>query len=69
MTERDEASPTVELKHSTIHLQVRPRASNEKKEAILEEWYRGQLKKAVPSLIAKWEPLIGVRWNDSLRKE
>jgi predicted metal-dependent hydrolase len=27
----------------------------------VEEWYRAQLKKAVPSLIAKWEPLMGVK--------
>ena len=29
--------------------------------AIVDEWYRAQLKKAVPSLIAKWEPLLGVK--------
>jgi hypothetical protein len=56
-----EEAPTVELKHNKMHLHVRPGASNEKKQAILEEWYRAQLKKAVPSLIAKWEPLIGVK--------
>ena len=26
----------------------------------MEEWYRRQLKKAVPTLIAKWEPIMGV---------
>ena len=50
--ESDEA-PTVELKHNKMHLQVRPGASKEKKQAILEEWYREQLKQVVPSLIAK----------------
>lgn len=42
-------------------LQIRPATSDEKKQAILEEWYREKLKEAVPSLIAKWEPLIGVK--------
>lgn len=54
-------SAGVELKHSKMVLRVRPGASEEKKQAIVSEWYRGQLKKALPSLIAKWEPLIGVK--------
>jgi hypothetical protein len=49
-----DAAPAVELKHKTIDLRVRPNTSNEKKQAIVEEWYREELKKAVPPLIAKW---------------
>lgn len=60
MIESDEA-PRVELKHSKMLLRSRPGASEEKKQAIVEEWYREQLKQAVPSLIAQWEPLIGVK--------
>ena len=60
VVEIDEA-PSVELKHNKMHLHVRPGASDEKKQAIVEEWYREQLKQAVPSLIAKWEPLMGVK--------
>jgi predicted metal-dependent hydrolase len=60
VTESDEV-PTVELKHSKMHLRVRPGASDEKKQAIVEGWYREQLKKTVPALIAKWEPLLGVK--------
>ena len=55
------SAPTVELKHKKMVLCIRPGASEERKQAILEEWYREQLKQAVPSLIAKWEPLIGVK--------
>ncbi len=51
----------LDLKHNKMHLRVRPGATGEKKQAIVEEWYRQQLKRAVPLLIAKWEPLIGVR--------
>jgi predicted metal-dependent hydrolase len=58
--ERD-AAPEVELKHSQLVLQVRPATGEEKKQAILEEWYRMQLKAAVPPLIAKWEPLMGLK--------
>ncbi len=58
-----DAAPAVELRHKKIHLRVRQGPGNEKKQAILEEWYREQLKRAVPPLIARWEPLIGVKVN------
>ena len=54
------AAPQVELMHSTLLLRVRPESSVEKKRFVLEGWYREQLKAAVPPLIAKWEPLLGV---------
>ncbi len=52
--------PVVELKHRQMHLHVRPNTSDEKKQALVEEWYRAQLKQAVPEVIAKWEPLLRV---------
>ena len=55
-----DAAPAVELKHSEMRLRVRPGASEEKKQAVIEDWYRAQLKQTVPDLIAKWEPLMGV---------
>jgi predicted metal-dependent hydrolase len=55
------AAPAVELRHSQLVLQVRPATGEEKKQAILDEWYRAQLKAAVPPLITKWEPLMHVR--------
>ena len=55
-----EAPPKVELKHSTIILYVRPGASKEKKQAVLEEWYRSQLKMVLPALIEKWEKKLKV---------
>lgn len=53
--------PTVELKHRQMHLRVRTSTSDEKKQAIVADWYRAQLKQAVPALIAKWEPLLRVK--------
>jgi predicted metal-dependent hydrolase len=55
-----EAPPSVELKHSRMFLRVRPGTSIDKKQAVVEAWYRKQIREAVPSLIAKWEPVIGV---------
>ncbi len=57
--EADEA-PSVELSHRHLLLRVRPGADEAKKQAVVEEWYRAQLKEAAPPLIAKWERLLGV---------
>jgi len=54
-------SPSVELKHHQMLLHVRPGTDEHKRQAIVAEWYRARLKQAVAPLIAKWEPLIGVK--------
>jgi predicted metal-dependent hydrolase len=56
-----ENAPKVILNHSTITLYVRPNSSLEKKKELMEEWYREQMKKMLPSLISKWEKKIGVK--------
>lgn len=56
-----DAAPAVDLKHNKLLLRVRPGSGEQKKQAALEEWYRQQLKVAVPPLIAKWQPLMGVK--------
>jgi predicted metal-dependent hydrolase len=56
-----DAPPAVALKHSQMLLQVRPGTDEAKKQAVLDEWYRQQLKSTVPGLIAKWEPIMGVK--------
>jgi predicted metal-dependent hydrolase len=53
--------PVVELSHSRIVLQVRPGTDHAKRQTILEDWYREQVKKAAPPLVAKWERLMGVK--------
>jgi predicted metal-dependent hydrolase len=60
VVDSDEA-PAVELNHSRMCLRVGPGAGEEKKQSVVEEWYREQLKQTVPALITKWEPLVGVK--------
>lgn len=60
LVEKD-AAPSVELKHSKMVLQLRPAASVEKKQEVIDAWYREQLKGAVPALVAKWEKALGVK--------
>ena len=55
-----DAVPSVELKHSTIILFVRPEADDAKKQSVIEEWYRQQLKEAMQPIIAQWEKKLGV---------
>ena len=58
--EKDTA-PSVELRNSTLLLRIRSGARDEKKQAVLDGWYREQLKEAIPPLLAKWERFMGVK--------
>ncbi len=60
VSERDEP-PSIELKHSRMLLRVRPGTDGDKRQALVEEWYRVKLKEAVPLLLARWQPLLNVR--------
>jgi len=56
----EHAAPKVELEHSKMILRVGPGADHDVKQAIVARWHREQIRAAVPELIAKWEPMIGV---------
>ena len=60
VSESDEPA-SIELEHSRLLLRVRPGTDEDKKRALVEKWYREQLKEAVPPLLARWQPLLGVR--------
>ncbi len=60
VSERDEP-PSIELKPSRMLLRVRPGTGEDEREALVEEWYREQLRESVPALLARWQPLLGVR--------
>ena len=61
LTIRESDGPaSLEMKHNRMLLQVRPRTSRDKKKALIEEWYRGQLKEAVSPLLARWQPRLNV---------
>ncbi|WP_292915281.1 SprT family zinc-dependent metalloprotease [Nitrosomonas sp.] len=58
-----DAPSKIELKHNKLVLSIRPGTSQERKQAVLEAWYRENLKQTVPELIEKWQPLMGVHVN------
>ena len=59
--EQRDVPPAVELKHSKFMVYVRPGTPRERLGEIAESWYREQVRRALPALIARWEPRMGVR--------
>lgn len=51
----------IEQGYEYFILFVKPETSLEKKQKLLNEWYRQQLKQSIPLWIKKYEALIGVR--------
>jgi predicted metal-dependent hydrolase len=58
------AKPQVILKHSIIEMQIRPDTSTEKREALLNDWYRQKLKEIIPPIVQKWEKTLNVNIDD-----
>lgn len=46
---------------ASLDLYVRPGTSAAQREAILQRWYREQLKALILPLLVKWQPIIGVQ--------
>lgn len=59
VAERDEP-PSVALRHTTLHLTVRPGGDAGRRREVLEAWYRAQVRQALPALIERWRPALGV---------
>ena len=53
-------SAAVEPGHKHLVLKMRETALPAERQAVLDAWYREQVKVAAQPLIAKWEPLLGV---------
>lgn len=46
---------------ATLDLFVRPGSSAEQRAAVLQRWYRDQLRVLIPPLLEKWQPKLGVQ--------
>ena len=55
--------PQIEIRHRKIVLHVRPSSSAERRQELLEEWYRTKLKASVLPVVAKWERAMNVKVN------
>lgn len=47
-----------------IFLTLKKDLSFSKKQKLITEWYRSQIKEIIPSFISKWEPVMGVKVNE-----
>ena len=55
-----ESKPSIRLSHRAIMLTVRHGSSAAKRAAVIHEWHKSLLHKAVRELIAQWEPKLDV---------
>jgi predicted metal-dependent hydrolase len=56
-----DAPPAITIRNGrTLELRVRPDTDREKREQLLQRWYRQLLRDQIPELLTKWEPLVGV---------
>lgn len=55
-----DGAPGVELSPRRLTLRVRPRTPASKRGQVLDEWYRGQIRLALPPLLARWAHVMGV---------
>jgi predicted metal-dependent hydrolase len=53
--------PPVELLEDRLVLRVRKGAGPRKKKALVDGWHRARVGDAIPPLVAKWEPRVGVK--------
>jgi len=51
---------SVSIAGKTLWLTAPADYATEQRQVILDHWYRKQLKKAVPALLEKWQPIVGV---------
>lgn len=57
--------PQVDLdRDGTLTVLVRYGSSPGERKKVLIEWYRQQLKALIPSIIARWEPILGVEVSE-----
>ncbi|MEJ1353596.1 MAG: SprT family zinc-dependent metalloprotease [Candidatus Sedimenticola sp. (ex Thyasira tokunagai)] len=60
-----EAKPEIKLLRSgKLKMCVRPGAALATKEKLLNAWYREELKKLIPELLDKWQPVVGRQIKD-----
>ncbi len=58
------AAAKVELQGSEfIVMYVREKATEARRAEVLKEWYRAEFKAILPSLVTKWEAILGVKAN------
>jgi predicted metal-dependent hydrolase len=61
VVEEADRPPSVEVRPRRIKLTVRPKTTLRARTALMERWYRDQVRDALPNLLERWEPVVGVK--------
>lgn len=56
-----DAKPSISLDHKRITLTVRLGTDERRRSELIHEWHKALLHEAVPAMIQKWEPKLGVK--------
>lgn len=56
-----DAPPEIGIRHRKLVMRVRPGTDRARREEVLYDWYRSQLRQAVPALLDRWGPLVGTQ--------
>ncbi|MBN4052578.1 M48 family metallopeptidase [bacterium AH-315-K20] len=59
--EEHDTVPGIECDHRRIVMRVRPGAEAAVRGALMARWYRDQIRAEAPEMIARWEPVLGVK--------
>lgn len=59
-----DAPPKVAIKHDTMEMCIRPNTGSKKRQEILDEWYRQNLKEILPGIISQYEKIMKVAVNE-----
>lgn len=60
----EDAPPKVVINHETLELHVRPHTSQKKRQEIMDDWYRKELRVITPSIIVQYEKIMDVKVNE-----
>lgn len=56
-----DAPPGIEIRHRKLVMRVRPGTDRVRRDAILYDWYRRQMRQALPALLDYWEARLDVK--------
>lgn len=59
---QSDAKPRIEIKSKTrINMYIKQQMTTEEKERLMDNFYRSELKKQVPTLVTKWQEITGLQ--------
>jgi predicted metal-dependent hydrolase len=61
---QENAPAKVVINHETLKLHVRPHTSQKKRQEIMDEWYRKELRELAPAIITRYEQIMDVKVNE-----